>query len=385
MRRLRRFRRRLGGSLLLAATALALGPPAAGGGGPIDAPDETGPWAVGRLTFDGTDATRDRTLPVDVWYPVDPEDASGPPAVYDFFLFQSESDTALDAPPVSARGPFPLLIFSHGFAGIRFQSFFLTEALASHGFIVAAPDHVGNTTLDLLVPGATPFEPSDRPLDVSFVISRMLARSRRPGDAFHGRVDPSRIGVTGHSFGGFTTLAMAAGLESVAPDPRVDAILPISPLSTPFAAEALDRIQVPTLVLGGTADTIVPLDPQNVRVFEGASARPRYRVDVEKAGHNSFTDICGLGELPLADLPPALRGFLQENVDQGCAPELIPIEEAHRLTRLYAVSFFRRYVAGDLRYRRFLTEGRVARRGLAVDFFAVDGGGAAGLRAPRPR
>jgi predicted dienelactone hydrolase len=49
---------------------------------------------------------------------------------------------------------------------VRFQSYFLCEHLASHGFVVVAPDHIGNTTIDLVFPG-TPFEAKDRPLDPS--------------------------------------------------------------------------------------------------------------------------------------------------------------------------------------------------------------------------
>jgi predicted dienelactone hydrolase len=342
-------------------------------------PDELGPFAVGRTTFVVVDPSRDdRTLTVDAWYPVDAEDAAGVPiSVYDLIFTGLPSEVALDAPPVSSDGPFPLVVFSHGNNGIRFQSFFLTETLASHGFVVVAPDHAGNTAADLIFP-APPFETRDRPLDISFVITRMLEKSADSGDPFFETLDGIRIGVMGHSFGGFTTLAMATGFQDVPPDFRVRALVPISPAVGGLSDEQLASVERPEIVIGGTADVTVPIDPSSVRAFELPSARPRYRIDVEDAGHNSFTNICDFFEVLLgAGVPPQLLEFLLGSADEGCAPELIPIEEAHRVTNLYAVSFLQRNLAFDPRYQRFLTPGFA--RTQPVDFFFVAGVPACGL------
>jgi len=129
------------------------------------------------------------------------------------------------------------------------------------------------------------------------------------------------------------------------------------------------------LVLGGTSDITTPIDPQSVRPFAFASSRPRYRVDVEKAGHGSLTNICDFYVALLPFVDPFLLEFLLGNFEEGCAPELIPIEEAHRITNLYAVSFFSRDLVGDPRYKRYLTPGRVRKDGLPVQFFVVNGGG----------
>ena len=353
---------------------LLLSAPAFAGNGPISEPDALGPWAVGRTTFLVVDPDRDdRSLAVDAWYPVDPDDAGGPPSVYNLVFAGIVSEVAFDEPPVSEGGPFPLVVFSHGNNGVRFQSYFLTEHLASHGMIVVAPDHSGNTAFDLIFP-SPPFQASDRPLDVSLLITRMLQRSIDVTDLFYGSVDPGRIGVAGHSFGGFTTLAMATGFQDVPPDPRVSAIMPISPASSSFSDEDLAEITLPMLVLGGTSDITTPIDPQSVRPFAFASSRPRYRVDVEKAGHGSLTNICDFYVALLPFVDPFLLEFLLGNFEEGCAPELIPIEEAHRITNLYAVSFFSRDLVGDPRYKRYLTPGRVRKDGLPVQFFVVNGG-----------
>jgi predicted dienelactone hydrolase len=346
---------------------------------PLAPPDELGPFAVGRTTFAVVDPSRnDRTLTVDAWYPVDADDAVGVPgSVYDLLFAGLPSEVALDGPLVSMAEPFPLVVFSHGNNGIRFQSFFLTEILASHGFVVVAPDHAGNTAADLILPGP-PFETRDRPLDISLVITRMLEKNADPSDPFFEALDGIRIGVMGHSFGGFTTLAMTSGFQDVPPDLRVRALVPISPAVGGLSDEQLAAIDRPEIVIGGTADITVPIDPSSVRAFELPIARPRYRIDVQDAGHNSFTNICDFFEVLLsAGVPPALLEFLLGSADEGCAPELIPIEEAHRVTSLYTVAFLKRNLAFDPRYQRFLNPGSSRRE--PVEFFFVAGSPTCGL------
>jgi len=335
-------------------------------GGP---PDQLGPHAVGRVSFSVVDPARDdRTLVVDVWYPAIDE-GTLPFSVYDLLVASIESDLALDGPPI-ADGSFPLLVFSHGNAGIRFQSIFLQEHLASHGFIVVAPDHAGNTAADAIVPNPPPFTTKDRPLDISFVIDEMLALDAAPADAFYDHVDETRIGVLGHSFGGFTTLAMASGFEDVPADERVSALMPISPAVGGLSDEVLAQVDVPTFVLGGTSDTVTPVDPNSVRAFEQTSGSPRWRVDIHAAGHNSFTEICLFYDV-LADagLPAPILEILLGNVDQGCGPDLIPIEEAQRITRLYATSFFKTKLDHRIGFRPFLTKAYAEAHELPVDHF----------------
>jgi hypothetical protein len=98
-------------------------------------------------------------------------------------------------------------------------------------------------------------------------------------------------------------------------------------------------------------------------------------VDIEKAGHNSFTNVCDIGDALIgAGLPPVLADFLLGSLEEGCAPELIEIEEAHQLTRFYAVAFFQRHLAGDPRYERFLNRGAGRSRGFPVTYFEGPGG-----------
>jgi predicted dienelactone hydrolase len=340
------------------------------------------------MTFEVVDPARgNRQFLVDAWYPVDPEDAQGDFTVYEILLWGLPSELALDSPPVSHGGRFPLVIFSHGSGGIRFQSIFLTELLASHGFVVVAPDHTGNTLLDDSEGELTVQKMIDRPLDVSLVITEMLAGNEDPADPFYQALDAARIGVTGHSFGGFTSFAMAAGFgadppskiagelpedfEPIPPDSRVKAIVAIAPVSSFFGDSELSSIRAPTLIIGGTQDTTTPIEPESRQAFELIPGEV-FRVDVVGAVHFSFTNSCDLIRIvEESGFPEWLVAFLLgPDFLAPCGSDVIDVEEAQRLTNLYAVSHFKRFVMGDERYERFLSASYTEQNEPDVLFFA---------------
>jgi predicted dienelactone hydrolase len=374
---MRRFVVTLGA--LVAATAVLVGPSAPSGAvatrppvlqgfhaGPPDAPRR---YVVGLSTVRMVDPARaDRTLTVDIWYPADKR-SDAPTASLDLVFARLPLPGVL-AGPEAARGSFPLVVFSHGNGGVRFQSWFLMQALASHGFVVAAPDHAGNTAIDAIAGTSDPIAvaAANRPRDVSFVIDQMLARDRVPADPLHRRIDEGDIAVAGHSFGGFTALATAGGFLDYRPDPRVDAIVPVAPATFGLTDEQLASIDVPTLLMGGTSDTVVPIEPGIVRAWDLISGRPEYRVDLLAAGHNSFTNVCDIRDAYVAaGVGQPILGFVEEQAEDGCAPELLPIDEAHRVTDLYVVSFLTEELLGPSRYGRYLTTRYAERHDLPVD------------------
>ncbi|MGH9231513.1 MAG: alpha/beta hydrolase family protein [Acidimicrobiales bacterium] len=333
-------------------------------------PDGPGRYAVGLSTVQMVDPARaDRTLTVDIWYPAHRR-SEAPPASLDL-VFSRLALPGVLADPQAARGSFPLVVFSHGNGGVRFQSWFLMEALASHGFVVAAPDHAGNTALDAIAGTSDPIgvAAANRPRDVSFVIDEITNKlDRDAAGPLHRRIDERHIGVVGHSFGGFTALATAAGFVDYQPDPRVDAIVPIAPATFGFTDEQLASIDVPTLLMGGTSDTVVPIVPGIVRAWDLISGRPEYRVDLLAAGHNSFTNVCDIRDAYVAaGVGQPILGFVQAEAEHGCAPELLPIDEAHRVTDLYVVSFLTRELRGTSRYSRYLTTRYADRHDLPVE------------------
>lgn len=267
-------------------------------------PFARGIYPVGVRTLEATDSARsNRALPIEVWYPATDAHAGQDLAdatrdhydVMPGFLPVWQA-AVRDAAARDAR--WPLVAFSHGFGGHRRQSTFLCTHLASHGYVVAAVDHTGNTVLDILqlmlslqAGGAMPHTRTMleefiglRPADIAFMIDRVATEMA-------GSVDLSRIGMTGHSFGGWTTLTYTAR------DPRICAALPLAPAggATPLPGDALrDSVDlrwgrpVPTLYLVADRDTLLPLD--GMRGLYARTAAPKRMVVLRNADHMHFCD-----------------------------------------------------------------------------------------------
>ena len=169
-----------------------------------------------------------------------------------------DSRLARSGLPVSTDGPFPLVVYSHGSGGLRFVSSFLTEVLASHGFVVIAPDHSGNTAIDAAAGTTVPSAQNEvnRLADVRTVIGEALARNAAVGDLLTGAIDPERIGIVGHSFGGFTALAAPVGHRGIPAEARIRAVVGLAPYLDPLSDAELQRLRVPTMVISGTKDQI---------------------------------------------------------------------------------------------------------------------------------
>lgn len=371
-------------ALVLALLAAPLATPA-GAGGPGDRtppgrtpPGAEGPHGVGLTTFTADDPARPgRTLTMDAWYPTAPDTTSGSPASIDLLVADLPLPGVRRDADVGSGGPHPLVVFSHGSGGVRFQSWFLMEALASHGYVAVAPDHAGNTSLDLLFGTSDPFPvvAANRPRDVSFAIDQVLARAGDPADLLAGAVDGTRVAVVGHSFGGFTALAVAGGYDGWGPDERVDAVIPIAAASGLLSDAELGDVDVPTLLLSGTSDETVPLAAAAERPWALISGSPSWRVDLHSAGHSSFTNVCDLYDaLVDAGLPPALLEFLADSAAEGCAPTLMPIDEAHDLTVRHSLAFLRTIIGHDARWQHHLTPQWAERHDLPVTVFARPAG-----------
>jgi predicted dienelactone hydrolase len=347
-------------------------------------PTELGPYGVGHAVFDTSDPARaDRMLRVEVWYPVDPADAVGEPTFYDFQFFGLGlvSPVAIETAPLTADTYLPLVVFSHGSCGVSFQSTPLMERLASHGMVVVAPNHTGNTANECIAGTDDPFAVSaaDRPADVSLLIDYFLAKSADPEDDFFAHVNPFAIGVAGHSFGGYTTIAMASGIDEpsvglhVEPDPRVRAIAPIAPASEFFSDAELASIDIPMFLLGGTIDDTTPIEPNTTRPWNLVTGRPIYRADLIGAGHLHFANACAIGQALLDFGVPELQiGNYVPGYDVTCGPDDFSIDEAQRIESFYVTAFFKRHLLHDARYDAFLTTDYAAAHEPLVDYSRKD-------------
>lgn len=312
-----------------------------------------GPYDVGVTTIT-INAGTERPLTLDVWFPIaDVGDAplhqyTLIPGVY----YESPDAVTATADQIAPDGPYPLVVYTHGSGGLRYIASYYTEAIASYGYIVAAPDHTGNTAADRLLGSEAEFDVTalNRPNDVEAVINAMLDPTSTETAGFVAAVDPDSIAVTGHSFGGFTALAVAGGYEnplgSFVADGRVDAIIPLAPATgdgTRLMSDAgLESIRVPTLVMVGTKDSTTPVEPNVTRIWDLAKSEPLVRVELVDAEHQSFTDLCDYQTF-LPTLGDAVPAAVIETIDaqavEGCSAEAMPIERAKDLTNTFAINF----------------------------------------------
>ncbi|HET9870243.1 MAG TPA: acetylhydrolase [bacterium] len=228
-------------ALVLAAGLLV--PPGAGAQDAVIATsDRSG--VIGSLVLE--DPSRHRRVPLTVYYPVG-----------------------------QGRWPFPVIVFSHGAGGSKDGYAYLGRYWASHGYVVIHPTHFGSDAsllrrhrpfynlraIKKMV--TTPRNFIDRPQDISFVLDH-LAQVEGMDPELDGLFDLKRVGVAGHSFGAYTTLAVAGAVVSLKGqkprsfrDPRPLAFIALSPQGDEpgvFEGNAWAGIRRPFLVMTGTED-----------------------------------------------------------------------------------------------------------------------------------
>lgn len=191
----------------------------------------------------------------------------------------SDATDVRDAPPARSDGPFPLIVFGHGFDMAPARYARLLQYWARAGYVVAAPAFPGENP-------AAPGGPNEadlvnQPGDMRFMISRMLAESAGSGP-LAGLIDPKRIAVAGHSDGGDTALALA--YDPRVRDSRVDAAIVLSGAEIPAEGEfTFPTGGPPLLATQGTADTINP--PSATDTFFEAAHTPKYLLSLTGAEH----------------------------------------------------------------------------------------------------
>ena len=276
------------------------------------------------LNFDKTTGRApvyDRPLTLEIWYPAAIPEGKQERTVYEMGLPGAPSASSegrptfavlgkalRNAPPIGGK-LFPLVIVSHGYPGSRIFLSYLTENLASKGYVVVSIDHT-----DSVLGAVKPFPSTllNRANDQLFTIGAIEDMARRPDHFLSGMVDDRRVAIVGYSMGGYGALAaagagysrksMAAGIvpgayfdDLTAGSPKylaklrkeVRAVVAISPwgAQAPYNmwdADGLAGIRMPLLIIAGDQDDIADFKNGIEPVFEKTVNSDRWDARLRK-------------------------------------------------------------------------------------------------------
>lgn len=357
----------------------------------------TGPYAVGTVTYHWQDASREETftaeprdrreLMVQLWYPAEPNDGTdresapylpqrrafakdverqyGMPAFLLKYIDLVGTRSTEQAPAAKALPKYPVIVFSHGFPGTRFSNTFQVEELASHGYVVASIDHAYSAIATVFPdgrtasfsdqgPSATDLDGSDRLIsevwvkDARFVLDELTKLNEADSDELlSGKLDLSRVGMMGHSFGG------ANAAQTLLADDRFKAGINMD--GTFFGLGDLSNGLRQPFMLMDTSDTGQsarrngPPEKPTDELLQSMGMTPEqydrlrrvwnrgdsvlghgaYELTLEGAQHLSFSDF-----------------YLYSPALSWLTGTSIQTREAHRLINAYTVAFFDQYLQG---------------------------------------
>jgi predicted dienelactone hydrolase len=322
---------------------------------------------VGMITRDYSDDQRqnwDRTGPrplrTAIWYPAPRSAAMTETVTAGLFV---GGDVAPSAPISDEAERYPLVLVSHGTGGSAVQMMWLGRFLAAHGYIVAAVNHHGNTSLEPQRRAQGFLLYWERARDLSRVLDRLLA-----DESFGSRIDRRRIGAAGFSLGGFTALlaggarfssgqyeafcasperdftcepqpehpsahADFAALRATDPvvqeslrhsdesyrDRRIRAVFAIAPaLGSGLTRESLRQMPVPVEIVVGNGDVTTPPATNAARIARLVGGT-RYTL-LPGVTHYSFLDPCTARGVEVLDLcrdpPPIDRRAVHRQVGE---------------------------------------------------------------------
>jgi predicted dienelactone hydrolase len=298
-----------------------------------------GPFDVATADVTWHDKARDRDVPVRIF---SPKDAPKAPTTQQ-----------------SAGGALPTVVFSPGLGGSREVYGYFAKHLAGYGYIVVVVTHKGTDTEYFLTNGPMALWHTlgeeaawaQRAADISFVIDRLLAKDQDQ-PLIKGRVDAQRIGVAGHSYGAFTSLAIAGqvsttkgGKANSYADARVKAVITMCPQWKPIFGvndRSWDKIAIPTMIMTGTKDPGMSKlcnCAQRTEIFAGMPKGDKYFMLIADVGHMAFATN---GKL-----------FSKDDTEDEST--------AHDWIRQCGVAFFDAYLRGDKKAQAWLKDAAIAK------------------------
>jgi dienelactone hydrolase len=343
-------------------------------------PKPTGSNSVGTIKLTLVDQSRQeiygkepggpRIINVQFWYPAesDPDAKPAPWLEYidvmapalaaklnlpSFFLDHikyAQTYALTEASLLNSESKYPLLLFSHGWGGFKSQNTYQVEELASHGYIVVAPDHsygaiatvFPDGSIALNNPEALPVSAdiSDNEFlsaaqilgeqwanDLSFIIDTL----ENPGedhqmDVLAANIDFTRIGVLGHSTGG------GAAIQFCAIDARCQAAIGMDPYMDPVSKQAQTQdFNHPYLAI--FSESWASKSSRNNDIFKfffNNVNEDRFHFYIRETEHYDFTDMPAFSPLaPYLGLKGTLNG-----------------EQVSKIINAYTLAFFDRYFKG---------------------------------------
>ncbi len=300
-------------------------------------PKPSGPYPVGSTTFYWIDESRDeiyspqagdkRRLMVQVWYPAASQKGArrspylqdlslllpalapqlGLPPVLLSHLQLARTHSVMNAPAVDGSQTFPVLVFSHGWTGLRAQNTYQMEELASHGYILFSADHTYGASGVVfpggeVVPNQPEALPRDLPDEAYDQAARLLGQSwvgdirfvldqaerLNTGDLpspLTQRLDLERVGILGHSTGG------GAVVETCWVDARCKAGLSMDAWLVPYdRAIPTEGLPQPFMMMQ-SEHWLARRNPPLVDTLFTHLQSDAYRVILQGAYHDSFTDV----------------------------------------------------------------------------------------------
>ncbi len=302
---------------------------------------------------EGVDPLYDRPLKVEIWYPAILADGTKEITTYkDSFgnpldstrpviPFTFSGRAIRDARPVSDSSAFPLVIVSHGYPGSRVLLSYLTENLASKGYVVAAIDHTESTHGDQQGFASTLL---NRSKDILFILNQLANAGNANSNHFlSGIADAKNTALIGYSMGGYGVMnaagagysdqlttffsSIAGGSKAIvvrttnnadykkSMDDRIKAIVAFAPWGMQrgvWDLEGLKAVKVPVLFVAGNLDDISGYEKGTKAMFNGLINSNRYLLTYENARHNTAPN-----PPPVATLKP---GSLSRDYDHYAEP-----------------------------------------------------------------
>ncbi len=277
----------------------------------------TSKYRTGYTVLTDEFAYREQPVPfkIAVWYPTS---QSAGKAFYPIGSNQIATEVVKDA--AIAEGRFPVIFYSHGATGAGTSSFFICELLASHGFIVIAPDYL-DTVFVARIDQPVPFDGylwmrtaqyiswlrelglnkaskegrelfAYRPIQLRQTIKKAFELNEDTRSLLHQHLDEKSIGLFGHSFGAWTSV-LVAGASPLYRDDRIKAVAalsgPVNEFVYSVASENdLTKVKAPILFEYGDQEPASGRQDDKKFLFDKAST-PKILFSIKNADHLSFS------------------------------------------------------------------------------------------------